>query len=64
MLEKIVTAIEPFALTIIVLAGASLAGWVHFTNSSIIGVATVFAGVLLVLVHVVKQVTKPINVKE
>lgn len=56
MLDKIVTAIEPFALTVIVLAGASLAGWVTFVNTRVVGIATVFCGILLVVNHISKQV--------
>jgi hypothetical protein len=59
MLDKIVTAIEPFALTVIVLAGASLAGWVAFTNRYVIGIATVFCGILLIVNHISKQVRSP-----
>lgn len=57
MLNKLVTALEPFAFTIIILAGASLAGWVQFTNRDIVGIVTVFCGVLLVINHVAKQIT-------
>ena len=59
MLDKIVTAIEPFALTIIVLAGASLAGWVTFVNKEVVGIATVFCGILLIVNHISKQVRTP-----
>lgn len=55
MLDKIVTAIEPFALTVIVLAGASLAKWVDFVNPRVVGIATVFCGMLLVVNHIYKQ---------
>jgi hypothetical protein len=63
MLNRIVTAIEPFALTVIILAGASLAGWVKFVNASIIGIVAVFCGLLLVINHVAKQVATP-NIKK
>lgn len=56
MLEKVVTALEPFALTVIVLAGASLAKWVTFVNTYVVGVATVACGILLIVNHVYKQV--------
>lgn len=59
MLDKIVNAIEPFALTVILLAGASLAGWVSFTNKHIVGTATVFCAILLIVNHVYRQVSKP-----
>lgn len=54
-LEKFVTAIEPFALTLIVISGASLAGWIHFSNQYIVGVATVFFGILLTVKHIALQ---------
>lgn len=56
MLNKLITAIEPFALTLIILSGASLAGWITFSNSDIVGIVTVFAGVLLVIKHVTQRV--------
>lgn len=55
MFEKLVTAIEPFALTLIVISGASLAKWVNFSNTYVVGVATVFFGILLTVKHVVLQ---------
>ena len=64
MIDKLVTAIEPFALTVITLAGASLAGWINFTNKYIVGVATVFCGILLIVNHVFKQVSKPTSNKK
>jgi hypothetical protein len=64
MLNKITLSIEPFALTIIILAGASLAGWVNFSNGRIVGDATVFCGVLLTLNHVVKQFSNQQPVKK
>ena len=57
MLDKFVDAIEPFALGIIVLAGAQLAGWVTFTNSKAGGIAAVFCGILLIVRHVYVRVT-------
>jgi uncharacterized membrane protein len=56
MLDKIITAVEPFALTIIVLAGATLTGWVTFSNKYVVGVATVFCGTLLILSHIARRV--------
>ena len=65
MFEKLVTALEPFGFTVIILAGATLAGWVRFTNSYVVGVAAVSFGILLVIKHIVLQVQnqKPINKK-
>lgn len=56
MFEKLITSLEPFGFTVIILAGATLAGWVEFTNSYVVGVATVGFGILLVLKHLVLQV--------
>lgn len=61
MLDKLVTAIEPFALTVIILAGASLAKWVDFVNPRVVGIATVFCGILLVVNHVYKQLSNTPN---
>ncbi|UOF80542.1 phosphoinositide-interacting protein family [Caudoviricetes sp.] len=65
MFEKLVTALEPFGFTVIILAGATLAGWVKFTNSYVVGVAAVSFGILLVIKHIVLQVhnQKPTNKK-
>lgn len=59
MFEKIVTAIEPFGYTMIVLAGANLSGWVQFSNRDIVGIVVVFFGVALTIKHVVAQIRKP-----
>lgn len=56
MFDRIVTAIEPFALTAIILAGSSLAGWIKFSNTGIVGVVVVFFGSLLIVKHVVNQI--------
>jgi hypothetical protein len=64
MYEKTINAIEPFALTMVILSGANQAGWVQFTNSGIVGYITVLVGVMLVINHIVRQVsTKQINKK-
>lgn len=55
--NKLVKASMPFGLTLIVLAGASQAGWVTFVNSDIVGIATVFVGVLLIINHFVLEVS-------
>lgn len=52
MIDKVIEAIEPFALTIVVFAGASLAGWVKFSNQPIVGYAAVFVGTLLAVKHI------------
>lgn len=58
MFEKLITALEPFGFTVIILAGATLAGWVKFTNSYVVGVAAVGFGILLIVKHIVLQVKK------
>lgn len=57
MFNKLVTSIEPFAFTLIILAGASMAGWVQFTNSDIVGIAVVFFGSLLIIKHIWAHIT-------
>ena len=52
MFNRLVTSIEPFAFTLIILAGASMAGWVQFTNNDIVGIALVFFGSLLIIKHI------------
>lgn len=64
MFEKFIKAIEPFALTVIILAGANLAGWLKFSNSYIVGVATVLCGTILVVNHVVYQLSSPKQVNK
>jgi hypothetical protein len=55
MFDKIATAVEPFALTMIVLAGANMAGWVSFTNVRMVGLVTVGSGVVLIIKHVAQR---------
>lgn len=55
MFERFVTAIEPFALTLIILSGAALAGWIQVSNHYPVGVATVFCGMLLVVRYIARQ---------
>jgi len=57
MFGKLVTAIEPFAFTLVILAGATLAGWVDFSNKYAVGVAVVFFGIMLMLNHIVKSIS-------
>lgn len=52
MFNRLVTAIEPFAFTLIILAGANLAGWVQFSNRDIVGIVIVFLGSLLIVKHI------------
>lgn len=54
-MNKLITAIEPFLAAVIILAGSSLAGWASFTNKHVVGIATVFCGILLAVNHVYKQ---------
>lgn len=56
MFERTIEAIEPFALTMIILAGANLAGWVQFSNTYLVGVVTVLFGILLMLTHILKRI--------
>lgn len=56
MFEKTIEAIEPFALGTIIIAGASLASWIDFSNKRIVGIIVVGFGVLLVIKHIVTRV--------
>lgn len=56
MFERLITAVEPFGLTIVVIAGLVLAGRVKVADSGIVGMVTVFVGVALIVIHVYKQV--------
>lgn len=55
MLDKIITTLEPFAIGLVILAGASLAGWVKFSNPYVVGIGATAAGILLMLGYAVKQ---------
>ena len=57
MFDKVINAINPFALGLIVLAGMSLAGWVQFPGKeAFVGFATVFAGILLIVADIWRKV--------
>jgi energy-converting hydrogenase Eha subunit C len=56
MYDKIVTALEPFGLTMVVIAGLILDNRVQVANHDIVGVIVVLVGVALIINHVVKQV--------
>jgi len=56
MFEKIVSAVEPFGLTMVVIAGLVLSNRIDVVDRDIVGYATVFVGVLLIITHVVKQI--------
>lgn len=58
MFNKLVTAIEPFAFTLVILSGANLAGWVEFSNRDIVGIVVVFFGSLLIIKHIVGHITE------
>ncbi|RTL04872.1 hypothetical protein EKK58_09620 [Candidatus Dependentiae bacterium] len=55
MFDNFITAIAPFGYGLILLAGASLAGWVNFSNKYIVGVAVVGFGILFIVNHIYKQ---------
>lgn len=56
MFEKVVTAVEPFGLTMVVIAGLTLCDRVQVADRGIVGIVTVFIGVALIVVHIVKQI--------
>lgn len=55
MFEKLITALEPFGLTIVILSGATLTGWINFSNKYVVGIATIGFGILLVMKHITSQ---------
>ena len=56
MFEKIVTAVEPFGLTVVVMAGLTLANRIEFADRVIVGYVTIFVGASLIVLHVYRQV--------
>lgn len=56
MFDKIMQGLEPFAVTLIIFAGASMAGWVKFSNTRAVGIAVVFFGFVFILKYIVRQV--------
>jgi hypothetical protein len=58
MFNKFVKAIQPFGLALIIFCGAAQAGWVIFTNNAIVGITTVGIGTLLIINHVVLEITR------
>lgn len=59
MFEKFVTAVEPFGLTVVVLAGLTLTGRIQFADSVIVGYVTVFVGASLIVLHIYRQMKSP-----
>lgn len=59
MLNKIISAVEPFVAVVVLLAGATLAGWVKWMNARPVGLVAVFCGILLIVNHVYKQFQNP-----
>lgn len=59
MFERFVKAITPFALTLIIIAGASLASWIQFSNKYAVGVLVVFFGILLTVSYIVGEIRQP-----
>lgn len=59
MFEKIVTAVEPFGLTMVVLAGLILADRIQIADRAIVGYVTIFVGAALIVVHVTRQIKTP-----
>lgn len=55
MFERIVTVITPFALSLIVIAGLALVGYLPVAERAILGYATIFAASLLIVAHVSKE---------
>nr|DAP10705.1 MAG TPA: hypothetical protein [Caudoviricetes sp.] len=58
MFEKLTNIITPFALSLIVIAGLALIGYLPVAERSILGYATIFAASLLIVAHVTKELKK------
>jgi UDP-N-acetylmuramyl pentapeptide phosphotransferase/UDP-N-acetylglucosamine-1-phosphate transferase len=57
MFEKIVDAVTPFAVGLIILAGLTLANFIVFPAGSYwVGIAVIFAGILLMVADIYKKV--------
>lgn len=63
MFRKLTKALEPFGLSIILLAGLSLTGRLPITDHVILGYVTIFVGASLIVVHVADQMSNNPNSK-
>lgn len=63
MFERIVKAVEPFGLTVVIFAGLVLSGRIDLADRVIIGYVTVFVGAALVIVHVINDIKCDSNKK-
>jgi len=63
MFEKVVTAFEPFGLTIVVIAGLALTNRLKFADNAIVGYVTIFIGLSLIIVHITRQLIANTNTK-
>lgn len=63
MFETIVDALEPYALVLVLISGLIMAGRIQVSDNVIVGVATVFIGAALIVVHIWKQVNLKRNSK-
>lgn len=55
MFDSIVTALEPYALGLVVIAGLIMTGRVQVSDNVIVGIVLTFIGVALIIVHVIKS---------
>lgn len=63
MFEKIVNALEPFGLTMVVISGLILTNRVAVSSRVIVGYVTIFVGVALIIVHVTRQIRNDTKTK-
>ena len=63
MFERIVKALEPFGLTVVIFAGLVLAERIELADRVIVGYATVFVGASLVVVHIINDIKRESNKK-
>ena len=59
MFERIVNAVKPFGLSIVLLSGLTLIGKIPVTDRVILGYVTIFVAASLIVVHVVEQIKTP-----
>lgn len=58
MFERVTTVLTPFLLSLIVIAGLALVGYLPVVERGILGYATIFAASLLIVAHVSKELRK------
>lgn len=52
MIHKLISGLEPFIYSLVIFAGAALAGWIKFSSPRPVGYALVVFGLLLVIEYI------------